>query len=130
MNGTSPAVINDKMDSRHPGSTIAAKLSSRLTRLRVGLARPVDGSALGAFRLLFGALMVWKVIRYFQHDFIGRYYIQPTFYFTYELFPFVAPLPGHWMYLLFLAMGVFALGITLGVFRSISWRRLAQATSG
>lgn len=60
--------------------------------------------------------MVWEVIRYFQYDFIGRYYIEPHFHFTYELFPFVAPLPGQGMYWLFGAMGLFALGVALGVY--------------
>lgn len=97
-----------------------AVLYHQLTPFRERLARPVDASSLGTFRFLFGSLMVWEVIRYFQYDFIGRYYIEPTFYFTYELFPFVAPLPGTWMYALFAAMGLLALGITLGFFYKLS----------
>jgi hypothetical protein len=92
----------------------------RLAPFREMLACSVDASSLGAFRFLFGSLMVWEVIRYFQYDFIGRYYIEPTFYFTYELFPFVAPLPGNWMYALFVAMGFLALGIALGFYYRLS----------
>lgn len=92
------------------------KSENWLAALAGGVARPVDAASLGTFRLLFGVLMVWEVIRYFQYDFIGRYYIEPRFHFTYELFPFVAPLPGQGMYWLFGAMGLFALGVALGVY--------------
>ncbi|GAB4458801.1 MAG: hypothetical protein Fur0044_51770 [Anaerolineae bacterium] len=60
--------------------------------------------------------MVWEVGRYFHYDFIGRYYVEPRFHFTYEFFPFVAPLPGQGMYWLFGAMGLFALGLALGFY--------------
>lgn len=87
-----------------------------LTALTGWLGRPVDAASLGAFRLLFGALMVWEVWRYYNLDFIGRYYIEPRFHFTYEFFPFFAPLPGQGMYWLFGAMGLFALGLALGFY--------------
>ncbi len=102
----------------HP--RIIAVLSNRLTFFHELLARPVDASSLATFRLLFGALMVWEVIRNFQYDFISPYYIGPSFYFTYEFFPFVSPLPGQWMYVLFVAMGLFALGMALGFFYKLS----------
>lgn len=101
-------------------SEVTIFIARKVSCLREFLAQPVEAASLGAFRLIFGALMVWEVIRYFRHDFIGRYYIEPTFYFTYELFPFVAPLPGNWMYALFALMGLFALGITCGFFYKLS----------
>lgn len=80
------------------------------------LLRPVDGASLALFRSLFGALMVWEVVRYFNLGRITRYYVDPGFYFTYDLFPFLAPLPETGMVLVFLAMGLAALGLTLGLF--------------
>ena len=47
---------------------------------------------------------------------IARYYIEPKFFFTYEWFPMVSPWPEPWIYLHFLAMGLFAAGIMLGLF--------------
>lgn len=90
--------------------------TSLLSDLPGWFAHPVDAASIGAFRLLFGALMVWEVGRYFHYDFIGRYYVEPRFHFTYEFFPFVAPLPGQGMYWLFGAMGLFALGLALGFY--------------
>ncbi|MEM7348417.1 MAG: HTTM domain-containing protein [Chloroflexota bacterium] len=80
------------------------------------LTSPVDGSSLGAFRLLFGLLMVWEVIRYFQFDRINRYYIEYRFFFTYEFVPFVTPLPSSLMYAHFVIMGLAALALAVGLF--------------
>lgn len=60
--------------------------------------------------------MVWEVYRYHSYDRIAYYYIEPKFYFTYEFFPFLAPLPGQWMYMVFFIMGLSALGVALGFF--------------
>lgn len=80
------------------------------------LMTPVDASSIAVFRILFGAIMIWEVTRYFEYDRIGRYYIEPTFFFPYEFFPFISPLPGTLMYWVFFAMGIFALGVTVGFF--------------
>jgi hypothetical protein len=77
---------------------------------------PVDTSSIAVFRILFGAIMIWEVTRYFEYDRIGRYYIEPAFFFPYEFFPFISPLPGPLMYWVFFALGIFALGVTVGFF--------------
>ena len=38
------------------------------------------------------AIMLWEVYRYFSHDWIARYFIDPTFHFTYPGFGWVQPL--------------------------------------
>lgn len=80
------------------------------------LLRPIDASALAVFRIAFGVLMMYEVYKYFVHDRIYRYYVEPEFYFPYEFFWFLSPLPEPYMYWLFVAMAVFALGIALGLF--------------
>jgi hypothetical protein len=84
------------------------------------LVSPVDGASLAAFRILFGALMVYETYRYFAFDRITRYYVRPSFHFTYEFFPMISPWPEPWIYLHFLAMGIFALGIMAGLFYRVS----------
>lgn len=84
------------------------------------LLRPVDAASLAVFRVLFGAIMVWEVYRYFAFDRVTRYYVIPEFYFTYELFPFVKPWPEPWMHIHFMAMAIFALGMGLGLFYRLS----------
>lgn len=80
------------------------------------LFRPVDVSTLVSFRLFFGAILFWEVIRYFYNYKIQSVYIDNTFHFTYALFDFVAPLPGNWMFLVFIVLGITAVLIALGWF--------------
>lgn len=81
---------------------------------------PIDLSPLVYFRVLFGAIMLWEVARYLSHDWIERYYIDPDFFFTYMGFGWVKPWPGNWMYVHFLALGILAVFIMLGLWYRIS----------
>jgi hypothetical protein len=84
------------------------------------LLKPVDGASLAAFRILFGVILFWEVLRYFEHGWIERYFITPTFHFTYPLFDFVKPWPGNGMYVHFAVMGVLALLIAVGLFYRVA----------
>ena len=50
----------------------------RFARLADRLQEPVDIAPLVYFRLLFGAIMLWEVYRYFSKGWIARYFIKPT----------------------------------------------------
>lgn len=76
---------------------------------------PVDLAPLVYFRMVFGAVMLWEVTRYFRYGWIERYYIEPIFHFTYYGFGWVHPWPGIGMYLHFGALGVLAVCIGLGL---------------
>jgi len=80
------------------------------------LLAPVDGGSVAAFRALFGGLLFWEILRYFQHGWIETYYVTPTFHFTYPFLDFIRPWPGNGMYIHFAVMGVLALLIALGLF--------------
>ncbi len=88
--------------------------------LRSRLFAPVDISFLVYLRIIFGAIMLWEVWRYFSYDWIRRYYIEPTFYFHYFLFDWVRPWPGDGMYLHFYFLGALATCIMIGL-----WYRVA-----
>lgn len=68
------------------------------------------------FRIVFGFIAVVEVYRYFSHGWISRYWVEPTFHFTYVGFGWVRPLPDPGMHLLWTALGVAAIGIMLGAF--------------
>lgn len=91
-----------------------------LQRLCVRLLEPVDNSFLIFFRVVFGAIMLWEVYRYFTHGWISRYYIEPTVYFTYYGFSWVKPWPGEGMYVHFFILGVVATCILIGFFYRIA----------
>jgi vitamin K-dependent gamma-carboxylase len=75
---------------------------------------PVDGASIAVFRILFGAIMIIEVWRYFTNGWIAVYYITPKFHFAYYGFGWVKPWPGDGMYWHFAVMAVAALGVTLG----------------
>ncbi|MDJ0704941.1 MAG: HTTM domain-containing protein [Leptolyngbyaceae cyanobacterium MO_188.B28] len=83
---------------------------------------PVDIGSLIYFRIAFGAIMLWEMGRYFNHDWIRRYYIEPTFHFTYYGFGWVRPWPAVGMYLHFCGLTILAICILLGL-----WYRLSMA---
>jgi vitamin K-dependent gamma-carboxylase len=88
---------------------------SRARRITHRLFEPVDGASLAVFRILFGAIMLWEVWRYFSNDWIPRYFIDPTFHFTFYGFGWVQPWPGNGMYWHFAVLGALAVCIMLGL---------------
>jgi hypothetical protein len=78
------------------------------------LFEPVDIAPIAWLRIAFGAVMLWEVWRYFDHGWIGEYFIEPTFHFTYYGFGWVKPWPGDGMYVHFVALGVLAAAILAG----------------
>lgn len=99
--------------------TTDASFAGAVTRLRRYLARPVDGASVATFRICFGVIMVWLMAMYL-HKGVVRHYVGRLFHFTYELFPFVHPWPGQWMYLHFGVLALAAAGIALGFFYRLS----------
>jgi hypothetical protein len=82
----------------------------------------VDGASLAVFRICFGLLMLWDVWRYWTNGWITSDYVEPTFHFTYFLFPFVRPWPGEGMYWHFGALGLLAMLMAVGLFyRLAAW---------
>lgn len=78
------------------------------------LFRPVDIAPLVVFRVVFGFLLFVESIGAIAIGFVHEAYIEPRFHFTYIDVPWLTPLPGYGMVLLYAAMGVFSLGVMLG----------------
>jgi hypothetical protein len=72
------------------------------------------------FRIGFGAIMLWEVWRYFNNGWIYRYYIEPTFFFTYLGFDWIHPLPGDLMYDFFRIMALLAGFVMVGALYRVS----------
>ncbi len=64
--------------------------------------------------------MLVEVQRYFANGWITRFYVEPTFLFKYYGFGWVHPLPDQGMKLLFLGLGVCAIGVMLGFFYRVA----------
>ena len=85
-----------------------------LQRIRVRLFSPVDIAFLVYLRIAFGVIMLWELYRYFTYNWISRFYIEPSLFFTYYGFSWVKPWPGNGMYVHFFALGVLAVCILVG----------------
>jgi vitamin K-dependent gamma-carboxylase len=94
--------------------------TERLARLRLAAGRSVDGASLAALRILFGALMLVAVGRFFAHGWIREYFLEPRYFFAYWGFSWVRPWPGAGMYLHFAALGVLAACVTVGLYTRLS----------
>lgn len=80
---------------------------------------PVEAAPLAAFRIFFGLMMLFSIIRFWAYGWIEKFYLQPTFHFTYLGFEWVQPL-GIYTYPLFALCGLAAMGIALGFWYRIS----------
>nr|WKN35399.1 HTTM domain-containing protein [Tunicatimonas sp. TK19036] len=80
----------------------------------------VSNAPLIIFRVLFGAMMAFSIIRFAANGWIEEFYIQPSFHFPYYGLEWIQALPAAGMYALFLLMFAASLGICLGFFYQIS----------
>lgn len=91
-----------------------------LNALVARLLAPVDNSSIVAFRVCFGIMMLWEVNRYFRYGWIDSMYIDRAYLFPYRGFEWVKPLPGLGLHIVFLALGLLAICITVGLWYRIS----------
>ena len=81
--------------------------------LKTYLSKNYSASPLIIFRIGFGFMMLYSIIRFWSKDWINTIYLQPKFHFTYYGFEWVKPL-GNLTYLLFFICGLSALFVALG----------------
>lgn len=75
----------------------------------------VDIASLVFFRITFGLLMVWEVLRH-SRQWVAACWIEPHFLFKYYGFEWVRPLPENGLCLLWFALGLCAFLLTIGFF--------------
>ncbi|QMU63638.1 MAG: HTTM domain-containing protein [Flavobacteriaceae bacterium] len=74
---------------------------------------PVKTAPLAVFRILFGLLMTFAIIRFLSYGWVSDFYIAPKFFFKYYGFEFVKPI-GNYTYGLFVIALLSAIGMMLG----------------
>lgn len=104
------------ISARQPASKRAqSRLALGATDLHRRLFEPVDIASLAWFRIAFGAVLLWEVLRYFQHGWIESMFMAPRVHFTYYGFEWIRPWPGTGMFWHFLGLGVLACLILVGL---------------
>lgn len=79
------------------------------------LFKAVDNASLVFFRIAFGAILLWEVWRYFQHERIQHYFMYPEFTFKYYGFTWLSPWPGDGMLWHFYLLGLSAALVMIGL---------------
>jgi hypothetical protein len=74
---------------------------------------PVEAAPLAVFRILFGLMMFFSIVRFWSYGWIHKLYIQPKFFFSYYGFEWVKPL-GVYTYVIFIVCGLSAIFVALG----------------
>ena len=82
-------------------------------KIKAYLLTPVKTAPLAVFRVLFGGLMIYTILRFVSQGWVKKYYIDPNFHFKYFGFEFVESL-GSYTYVLYAIALVAAVGIMLG----------------
>ncbi|KAA3650401.1 MAG: HTTM domain-containing protein [Bacteroidetes bacterium] len=71
---------------------------------------------LAVFRIVFGAIMLFSILRFIANGWVYELYVSPTYYFSYYGFEWVKPLPELGMYFVFGIMAISFLFQALGLF--------------
>lgn len=75
--------------------------------------KKTEAAPLAVFRIFFGLLMFISVIRFWANGWIEKFYIEPSFFFSYFGFEWVKPI-GSFTYVLFVICGLSALLVAIG----------------
>jgi hypothetical protein len=85
-----------------------------LPKIKTYLNQTISAAPLAVFRIFFGVMMCFSIIRFWYHGWIDTLYIQPKFHFSFYGFEFVKPL-GIYTYGIFAICGLSAVFIVLGL---------------
>lgn len=81
---------------------------------------PLDAGSLACFRIMFGALLVWKTWGFLLQGGVQSEYLTQRFHFTYLGFDWVHTLPTVAMHLLVVMFGLLAVCLLMGQFYRIA----------
>jgi hypothetical protein len=109
--GESTAVAASALSAGEPHANVAAPRS-----WRDRLFEPIDVASIAVFRIGFGLLLLYDFYKFQVGGVVKGLYVDPPFHFAFFSFDFIRPLPGNGMYLLFAALTVCAVLITVGLF--------------
>lgn len=84
-----------------------------ISNIKTYLNKQTSAAPLAVFRICFGIMMCFGMIRFWYHGWIETLYIAPKFHFSYYGFEWIKPL-GNFTYVLFFICGFTALMVALG----------------
>lgn len=78
------------------------------------LFKHIDNSGLVVFRIFFGLLCFFESVGAVFTGWVKRTLVEPEFTFSFIGFEWLQPLPGGWMYVFYIVMGIMGLFIMVG----------------
>ena len=90
-----------------------AKHSDNRYSFKKLLHEQVPAASLTVFRIVFGLMIFFSILRFWLNNWIEELYIQPGFFFSYYGFEWIRPLGGY-TYILFFICGLSALMVAIG----------------
>lgn len=78
------------------------------------LSKPVSSASFGVFRILFGSVLAFAMVRLLARGWVYELYVLPSYHFTYPGFGWVKAWPAWGMYLHVALLAVLGLGIAVG----------------
>ena len=75
--------------------------------------KSVEAAPLAIFRIMFGALMLFGLLRFASYGWIDKLYVRPQFFFSYYGFEWIKPI-GNYTYLIFLLCAIASVMVALG----------------
>ncbi|WP_298756256.1 HTTM domain-containing protein [uncultured Psychroserpens sp.] len=94
------------------------------------LFKHIDNTSLIVFRMMFGALIFLESIGAIFTGWLKRTLIEPDFTFNFIGFDWLQPLPGQWMYVYYIIMGLCGIGVMIGYKYRISMLGFAVLWTG
>lgn len=94
--------------------TVIARTRALADRWLVRAAVPVPAYSVAVFRILFGLLGLYGIVRFVSRGWVQTLYLEPSHHLTYQYFGWVQPWPPFWMYVHMGAIGLAALAIAVG----------------
>jgi hypothetical protein len=85
-----------------------------MNRFQTYIQQQTNAAPLAVFRIGFGLLMCYSIVRFWLKGWIETVYIEPTFHFSYYGFEWIQPL-GNYTYLVFFICGLSAFFVALGL---------------
>ncbi|MCD2258533.1 HTTM domain-containing protein [Psychroserpens luteolus] len=94
------------------------------------LFKHIDNTSLIVFRMMFGALIFLESIGAIFTGWLKRTLIEPEFTFNFIGFDWLQPLPGQWMYVYYIIMGLCGIGVMIGYKYRVSMLGFAVLWTG
>ena len=91
-----------------------SRLLHFMSRIKTYLQQPLDAAPLAFFRMGFGFMLVFAVLRFWANGWIESLYLEPAFHFSYYGFSWVTVPPAWATYGLFFVCGLSAFSLAMG----------------